>query len=146
MSGFSKVILLGNITRDPEIRYMPSGTAVASFALAINRRFKQGQEVKEEVSFVDVVVFGKQAENCGQYLNKGDAVLIDGRLQQRRWESEDGQKRTKLEVVGQNVQFMPKRQGGTPGHAGSGVNADRTEVPSGPDVSGGAEMEEDVPF
>lgn len=142
MSGFSKVILLGNLTRDPEIRYTPSGTAVASFALAINRRFKQGEENKEEVCYVDIVVFGKQAENCGQYLNKGDGVLIDGRLQQRRWETDDGQKRNKLEVVAQNVQFMPKRQGGAPLPAGP--------APSGgsgkPEASGGYEIEEDVPF
>jgi len=109
MSGFNKVILLGNLTRDPEIRYTPNGTPVANFAIAVNRRYKQGEETKEEVCFVDIVVFGKQAESCGQYINKGDSVLIDGRLQQRRWETEDGQRKNKLEVVAQSVQFMPKR-------------------------------------
>ena len=120
MTSFNKVILMGNLTRDPEVRYTPNGIAVASFAIAVNRKYKQGDETKEEVSFIDIVVFGKQAENCGQYINKGDSVLIDGRLQQRRWDDKDsGQKRSKVEVVAQSVNFMPKRssagQGG--GHA-----------------------------
>jgi len=80
----------------------------------VNRRFKQGGDVKDEVCYIDIVVFGKQAESCGQYINKGDSVLIDGRLQQRRWETEDGQKRSRMEVVAQSVQFMPKRQGAAP--------------------------------
>jgi len=112
MTSFNKVILLGNLTRDPEVRYTPNGIAVASFAIAVNRKYKQGDETKEEVSYIDIVVFGKQAESCGQYINKGDSVLIDGRLQQRRWETEDGQKRTKIEVVAQSVNFMPKRSPG----------------------------------
>lgn len=109
MAGFNKVVLMGNLTRDPELRYTPSGTPVANFGLAVSRRFKQGDELKEEVCFVDIVVFGKQAEHCGQYLSKGNGVLVDGRLQQRRWESEDGQKRSKHEVVAQAVTFLPKR-------------------------------------
>lgn len=109
MTSFNKVILMGNLTRDPEVRYTPNGIAVASFAIAVNRKYKQGDETKEEVSYIDIVVFGKPAESCGQYINKGDSVLIDGRLQQRRWETEDGQKRNKIEVVAQSVNFMPKR-------------------------------------
>jgi single-strand DNA-binding protein len=116
MTSFNKVILLGNLTRDPEVRYTPNGAAVASFAIAVNRKYKQGEETKEEVSYIDIVVFGKQAESCGQYINKGDSVLIDGRLQQRRWETEDGQKRNKVEVVAERVNFMPKRaRTGAPG-------------------------------
>ena len=111
MTSFNKVILLGNLTRDPEVRYTPNGIAVASFAIAVNRKYKQGDEVKDEVSYIDIVVFGKQAESCGQYIGKGDSVLIDGRLQQRRWETEEGQKRNKIEVVAQSVNFMPKRSG-----------------------------------
>ena len=83
MAGFNKVILMGNLTRNPELRYTPSGTPVASFGLAVSRRFKQGEELKEEVCFVDIVVFGKQAEHCGQYLSKGNGAIIEGRLQQR---------------------------------------------------------------
>jgi single-strand DNA-binding protein len=85
---------------------------VASFGLAVSRRFKQGEDLKEEVCFVDIVVFGKQAEHCGQYLSKGNGAIVEGRLQQRRWETEDGQKRSKHEVVAQTVTFMPKRQEG----------------------------------
>jgi len=120
MTSFNKVILLGNLTRDPEVRYTPNGIAVASFAIAVNRKYKQGDETKEEVSYIDIVVFGKQAESCGQYIGKGDSVLIDGRLQQRRWDDKDtGQKRNKIEVVAQSVNFMPKRSssGAGGGHA-----------------------------
>lgn len=119
MTGFNKVILIGNLTKNPELRYTPSGVPVASFGLAVNRKFRQGEELKEEVCFVDIVVFGKTAEHCGQYLSKGSGVIVDGRLQQRRWETEDGQKRSKHEVVAQTVNFLPKRQdgGGEAGHA-----------------------------
>ena len=79
-----------------------------------NRRFRQAEEQKEEVCYIDIVVFGKQAENCGQYLNKGDGAIIDGRLQQRRWETDDGQRRSKHEVVAQSVTFLPKKQGQGP--------------------------------
>jgi single-strand DNA-binding protein len=110
MASFNKVILLGNLTRDPDVRYTPNGTAVANFSLAVNRKYKQGEETKEEVSYIDIVVFGKQAESCGQYINKGASVLIDGRLQQRRWDDKDsGAKRSKIEVVAQSVLFMPKK-------------------------------------
>jgi single-strand DNA-binding protein len=137
MTSFNKVILLGNLTRDPEVRYTPNGIAVASFAIAVNRKYKQGDETKEEVSYIDIVVFGKQAESCGQYINKGDSVLIDGRLQQRRWETEEGQKRNKLEVVAQSVNFMPKRSS-----AGRGMGGD-----SHPEPAPEAPVDEgDIPF
>ncbi len=113
MASFNKVILLGNLTRDPEVRYTPNGVAVASFSIAVNRKYKQGDATKDEVSYIDIVVFGKQAEACGQYVKKGDSVLVDGRLQQRRWE-DNGQKRSKIEVVAIQVNFMPKRQGQGP--------------------------------
>lgn len=114
MVGFNKVILIGNLTRNPELRYTPSGTPVANFGLAVNRRYKQADDQKEEVCYIDIVVFGKQAEHCGQYLSKGDGAIIDGRLQQRRWETDDGQRRSKHEVVAQGVTFLPKRQGQSP--------------------------------
>jgi single-strand DNA-binding protein len=108
---FNKVILIGNLTRDPELRYTPQGTSVCNFGLAVNRKYKQGEEMKEEVTFINIVVFGKQADTCGQYLNKGSGVLVEGRLQERRWETEDGQKRSKHEVVAQNIRFMSRKQG-----------------------------------
>jgi len=129
MASFNKVILMGNLTKDPEVRYAPNGTAVASFGLAVNRRYKQGEEMKEEVCFIDVVVFGKQAETSGQYLSKGQGVIIDGRLQQRRWDTEDGQKRSKHEVVAQSIQFLPKRLGGPEGAGESPSDEVMDDVP-----------------
>jgi single-strand DNA-binding protein len=111
---YNKIILVGNLTRDPEMRYTPQGTSVCNFGLAVNRKYKQGEETKEEVTFINIVVFGRQADVCGQYLNKGSAVLIEGRLQERRWETEDGQKRSRHEVVAQNVRFLSMRRQETP--------------------------------
>jgi len=109
MAGFNKIIMLGHLTRNPELRYTTNGTPVGSFGLATNRRFKQGDELKEEVCFVDVVAFGKVAENACQYLAKGSKALIEGRLQQRRWENQDGTKHSKHEVVAETVQFLSKQ-------------------------------------
>ena len=116
MPNLNKVFLIGNLTRDPELRYVPSGTAVATFGLAINRVFTtQGGERKEETCFVRVVVWGKQAESCSQYLVKGSLVFVEGRLVYRAWESE-GQRRTSLEVRADRVQFLDrtKSSGATP--------------------------------
>ncbi len=132
MTSFNKVIMIGNLTKDPEVRYTPSGTAVANFGLAVNHRYKQGDEMKDEVCFIDIVVFGKQAENCGQYLSKGQGVIVDGRLQQRRWEADDGQKRSRHEVVAQSVRFLSKKQSESHDNDSSG------------DASG--EESQDVPF
>lgn len=123
MVGFNKVILIGNLTRNPELRYAPNGTPVANFGLAVNRRFRQGDDMKEDVCFVDIVVFNKQAEHCGQYLSKGDGAIIEGQLQQRRWETEDGQRRNKHEVVAQLVRFLPKKQSQNV-DSGQGVTGD----------------------
>ncbi|MGB9710934.1 MAG: single-stranded DNA-binding protein [Thermodesulfovibrio sp.] len=106
---FNRIILIGNLTRDPEIRYTPSGVAVATVPIAVNSRYKQGEELKEETLFIDAIVFGKQAETCSQYLNKGRTVLVEGRLRERRWEYE-GQKRSKFEVIANNIRFFPKRE------------------------------------
>jgi single-strand DNA-binding protein len=120
MASLNNVILLGNLTRDPEVRYTPSGTPVATLGLAVNNRMKQGDEWKDDPCFIDVVVFGKQAESCGEYLSKGQPVLVEGRLRFRSWEGQDGQKRSKHEVSAFRVQFMPKgsRAPGTVGLSG----------------------------
>ncbi len=134
MASYNRVILMGNLTRDPELRYTPNGTAVANFAIAVNRRFKTEDEVREEVDFFDIVVWGKQAENCSEYLSKGRPVLLEGRLQQNRWETSEGQKRSKVEVVANTVQFLGSRsaesQKGTPG-GGDGGDAefDESDIP-----------------
>jgi len=139
MVSYNKVILIGNLTKDPEIRYTPSGTPVANFRLAVNHKYKQGDDLKEEVCYIDIVVFGKQAENCGQFLNKGQSVIVDGRLQERRWETEDGQKRNKHEVVAQTVRFMPKR-------GDVAASAPKTETVSEDIESVPGSSEADVPF
>ncbi len=122
---FNKVILIGNLTRDPELRYTPQGTSVCNFGIAVNRKYRQAEEMKEEVTFINIVVFGKQADTCGQYLNKGSGVLIEGRLQERRWETEEGQKRSKHEVVAQSVRFMPKKSEGS----GASYSQGGTSIP-----------------
>jgi len=109
MASLNKVILLGNLTRDPELRYAPNGTAVARFGLAVNtQRAGQGEDRKEEVCFVDIVAFGRQAETASEYLSKGRPALVEGRLQWRSWEGQDGQKRSKHEVIAERIQFMPR--------------------------------------
>ena len=116
MPNFNRVFLMGNLTRDPELRYIPNGTAVANLRMAINRRFRdQSGETKEETCFLTVVVWGKQAENCSQYLSKGRAILVEGRLRSRSWETQEGQKRNTIEVVASTVQFLggPKGQEST---------------------------------
>ena len=113
MASLNRAFLIGNLTRDPEIRYTAGGAAVANLGLASNRTYttKTGEK-KEEVCFLRVVVWGKQAENCGQYLSKGSAIFVEGRLQSRSWETNDGQKRNTLEVVAISVQFLGR--GGKP--------------------------------
>ena len=117
-ASLNKVFLMGNLTRDPELRYIPSGTAVANFTLAVNRPYKDNAgEKKEDVSFIRVVVWGKMAEVCGEYLTKGRPVMVEGRLKSRTWEGQDGQKRSALDVVAVNVQFIGskgQRQEGAP--------------------------------
>jgi len=110
---FNKVILIGNLTKDPELRYTPQGTPVATFRLAVNSKYKQSDDAKQDTTFIDIVVFGKQAEPCAQYLNKGSSALVEGRLQERRWEK-DGQQRSKFEIVAQSVQFLSSKRGSSP--------------------------------
>src|ERR1019366_7168285 len=116
------VILAGNLTRDPELKFLPSGSAVCNFSMAMNRKWKaQNGEWKDEVNFVGVVVWGKSGEACGEYLKKGSPVLVEGRLQSRSWEAADGQKRSILEVVATRAQFLsggPRREGGAPASGG----------------------------
>lgn len=107
MANLNKVLLIGNLTRDPDMRYIPSGSPVTHFGLAINRTYADANgEKQDDVCFVDVVAWNRLAEVCSEYLKKGKAVFIEGRLQYRSWETEDGGKRSKLEVVAQNIQFL----------------------------------------
>jgi single-strand DNA-binding protein len=110
---YNRIILIGNLTKDPELRYTPQGTPVTSFRLAVNYKYKQSDDVKQEAVFIDIVVFGKQAESCSKYLNKGSSALVEGRLTERKWES-NGQQKSKFEVIAQSVRFLGKR--GTQDH------------------------------
>ena len=107
---FNKVILIGNLTKDPELRYTPQGTAVCNMRIASSSKFKSGDTMKDETLFIDVVIWGKQGETVSQHLSKGRSVLVEGRLQERRWESE-GQQRSKFEVVASGVRFLGKKDG-----------------------------------
>ena len=124
MANFNKVILMGNLTRDPQLRYLPSNTPVCDFGLAVNRK-RRGQdgEMHEETCFVDVDAFGKPAETINQYMSKGRPILIEGRLRFRQWTTEDGQRRSKLSVVAENFQFV----GGPRSEAGAGSARAATE-------------------
>ena len=139
MASLNKVFLIGNLTRPPELRYTPSGTAVADLRLAVNRGYTtQGGERREETCFLTVVVWGKQAESSSEYLDKGSPVLVEGRLQTRDWETKEGQKRNVVEVVAERVQFMGrgKPPAGTPAVAPA-------ETFGGDD---GAHGDDEVPF
>jgi single-strand DNA-binding protein len=154
MANFNKVILAGNLTRDPELRYTPKGTAVAKIGLAINRTWKtETGETKEEVTFVDVDAFGRQAETIGQYLKKGRPVLIEGRLRYDTWDDKQtGAKRSKLGVVLENFQFMDsgRPDGAAPAAPGaprpSGAPAKSPPVAPAPGNDGPPPEDDDVPF
>src|SRR5262245_32084160 len=117
MASYNKVILMGNLTRDPEVRYTPKGTAIAKIGLAVNRYWRDANgEQKEEVTFVDIDAFGKQAETLGNYMKKGRPILIEGRLRLDTWDDKTtNQKRSKLGVVLESFQFLDSRGGGDDG-------------------------------
>ena len=151
MANFNKVILAGNLTRDPELRYTPKGTAVARITLAVNRTWKnESGESKEEVSFVDVDVWGRQAEVIGQYMKKGRPLLVEGRLKQDTWEDKNTkQKQSKLKVVLESFSFIDSNRGGGEGGDAPAVPRSRPAASSTPAPEGGdAELphDDDVPF
>jgi single-strand DNA-binding protein len=114
MRSFNRVILVGNLTRDPELRYIPSGTAVSDIGLAVNERVKRGDQWVEEATFVDITLWGRTAEVANEYLSKGSPVLIEGRLKLDRWEK-DGQKHSKLKVIGEELRMLGTRDGSRSG-------------------------------
>ncbi len=112
----NKVIIFGNLTRDPELRSLPTGGNVASFGIATNRTWRTSEGQKQEATeYHNIVVFGRQAETTAQYLHKGDSALVEGRLQTRNWDAQDGSKRSRTEIVAERVQFGPKRGAGSGG-------------------------------
>ena len=144
MATFNKVILLGNLTRDPELRYTPQGSAVCEFALALNYQYtnKQTGQKVEEVSFIDIVAWGKTGEICAEYLKKGRQVMVEGRLKQDRWEAQDGKKMSKVRVTAENVQFVGSRPAGEGGGGGGGKGGGAPAPEDGPPPG----QEEDIPF
>ena len=130
---FNKIILVGHLSRDPEVRSTTTGTAMATFGLATNHRYKAGETWQEETCFLDVVVFGRQEEAVGDHLHKGSQALVEGRVRQRTWETPDGLKRHKHEVVAERVHFLGVRTQG----------ADTALLPEEADV---IPEEEEIPF
>lgn len=149
MASFNKVILVGNLTRDPELRYTPKGTAIAKIGVAVNRVWtNEAGEKKEEVTFVDVDVFGRTAENVGQYMRKGRPILIEGRLRLDQWDDKQtGQKKSKLGVVAETVQFLGSAPGGGEGGGApaAAAPASRTQRPAPTAAPAGEPLEGDGP-
>ena len=142
MASLNRVFLIGNLTKDPELRYTSSGVPVANLRLAVNRKYKdKSGELKEDTCFVTVTAWDKQAETCNQYLQKGRAVFVEGRLQSRSWETTDGQKRSTIDVRVERIQFLgPGKAAGT-GPSSAAVSSEE----SGEPVSGTQIIEEAKP-
>lgn len=130
--GYNRVLLIGNLTRDPELRYTPNNTAVADIGLAVNRSYQDGDgNEQDDTAFVDITAWGSQAENCDKYLEKGAPIFVDGRLTFESWEQDDGQKRSKLKVTASRIDFL-----------GGSSNNDNAEVSTAEE----ALEDDDVPF
>lgn len=162
MASFNRVMLIGNLTRDPEIKYTPKGTAIADIGLAVNRTYtSDAGEKREEVTFIDVTLWGRVAEIVGESCKKGRPLFVEGRLQLDSWDDKQtGQKRSKLKVVGENIQLLGSREGGGGGGGGSGPGGEHGEgrppqrapgrpatpparPPADPDLDS---AEDDIPF
>jgi single-strand DNA-binding protein len=143
MASINRVVLVGNLTRDPELRHTPSGTAVCGLRIAVNTRRKDGAtgQWTEKPNYFDITVWGQQGENCAQYLSKGRPVAIDGRLEWREWDAQDGTKRQAVEVIADSVQFL--------GGRGEGGGGDNQFVPAGALAGADADFQaadDDIPF
>ena len=148
MPDLNKVMLMGNLTRDPEVRYTPKGTAVGDLGLAINQSYKGADgQIKEEVCYVDVVAWGRQAETCKEYLSKGSPIFVEGRLQLDQWESKEGEKKSKLRVRAERIQFLGrgKSAGGTSDRPEGGANRPE-RAPVSDDHGPGPDADDDIPF
>ena len=149
MASFNKVILLGNLTRDPEVRYTPKGSAVCDLGIAINRQYTlDSGEKREEVTFVDVVLWARLAEIAGEYLKKGRPIFIEGRLQLDTWDDkQSGQKRSKLRVIGETMQLLGGRPPGAGGGGSEGGEPRSSKTTPPPPKAGAAAPDDDeIPF
>jgi len=143
-ANINRVVLVGNLTRDPEVRQTPSGTSVCSLRIAVNsRRRDESGQWTDKPNYFSVSVFGNQADSCAQYLSKGRPVAVDGRLDWREWQTQDGQKREAVEIVAESVQFLGSRGGAEQGGGGNQF------VPAGASSGGDADFQgadDDIPF
>lgn len=152
MASLNKVFLIGNLTRDPDVRYTPKGTAVCDLSMAINMTYRaQDGTDREEVVYVDVVTWGRQAETCGQYLSKGSPVFVEGRLQLDQWEDKDGQKRSRLRVRAERVQFLGRGRAseGRPPQGEAAAQGEPAPPKAAPAPAAAEEHhaeEDDIPF
>ena len=155
MASLNKVLLIGNLTRDPEVRMMSNGRPVCNFGLALNRSYKDSEgNRKEEVTFVDVECFGPRAEAVGRFFSKGRAIFVEGRLKLDQWESKEGEKRSALRVVLDNFEFVDSKQEVSPGPgkayeaAKETPNSDTPDsaTPPAPTSSTDPDLDEDIPF
>ena len=143
-ANINRVVLVGNLTRDPELRHTPSGMAVCSLRIAVNTRRKDSTSGQwtEKPNYFDITVWGNQGESCAQYLSKGRPVAVDGRLEWREWEAQDGSKRQAVEVIADTVQFLGSREGGgEPQYVPAAATAQ-----AGADADFGAAADDDIPF
>jgi single-strand DNA-binding protein len=149
MASLNRVLLIGNLTRDPEVRHTPKGTAVGDLGLAINMRSRTADgQVREEVCYVDVVVWGRLAENCKEFLTKGAPIFVEGRLQLDQWESQQGEKRSRLRVRAENVQFLGRATKGTGNYSenSQGRASDMDQPTSHGADDHFAEGDDEIPF
>ncbi|MHC5083274.1 MAG: single-stranded DNA-binding protein [Planctomycetota bacterium] len=148
MASYNKVVLMGNLTRDPQLSFLPSQTAVVEFGLAINRRFKKQDGTQgEEVCFVDCQMFGKRAEVVNKYFKKGEQIFVEGRLKFDSWQGQDGTKRSKLRVFVENFEFLGKGGGqGGGGNSGGGTEQPPIQPPADLGSNFGTGMDDDIPF
>ena len=148
MASFNRVILVGNLTRDVELRYIPSGTAVTDITLAVNERVKRNDQWVEEAHFFDVTLWGRTAEVASEYLSKGSSVLIEGRLRLDRWEK-DGQKSSKVRITGEKMQFLGSKPGGG-GSSASSYDSQSSQPPEPQPAAAASQQgppsDDDVPF
>ena len=143
--GFSKAIIMGNLTRDPELRSTPSGSQVCSFTVAVNRNYKDSSGAQQEqVSFIDCSAWGKSGEIIAQYAKKGSGILVSGRLEQRSWEDKEGQKRSRVEIVVEDFNFIGGAAGGDGGSKGASSAASTDVVPD--DISDEPIDLSEIPF
>ena len=146
MASLNKVMLIGNLTRDPQLTYLPSQMPVVEFGMAVNdRRKQQDGSYADKANFIDLSIFGKRAEALQKYVKKGDPLFVEGKLDYQQWEK-DGQKRSKLKVIVQNFEFIGKSGGGQGGGNQGGGYQQSAPAPSAPEAPHGGGMDDDIPF